>query len=219
MRISHKPSIFLAVPNLGVVDTDISVLLLQWFLSGKYRLKYYPPKNVRPLDKARNLCHQEFLKENYNYLFFMDARVPPPVDVLDRLLNANKDMVSATVQTIQWYKDEPRLVPIAVRRSGEKYKPHFGEGIEEVDATTCACTLIKRRVMEGVGKRAFKHTMIDDWGVDGLSEDFYFCERVKKLGCQIWNDYGILCSHYKEVDTRTINSLMNIAFAERKEKR
>lgn len=216
MKPLYKPSIFLAIPNLGVIDTDISVLLLQWFFSGKYRLKYFPPKNVRPLDKARNVCHQEFLKEDYDYLFFLDARVVPPFDVIDRLLKADKDMISATVQTIQSHEGEPRLIPVALRmdEKDKGYKPYFGKGIEEVDVTTCACTLLKRKVMEEVGKQAFKHTMTDEEGVEGLSEDFYFSERVKRAGFRIWNDYTMLCSHFKDTDMRVINQLMQLAFKE-----
>ena len=185
--------------------------------SGKYRVKYFPPENVRPLDKARNVCHREFLKENYDYMFFLDARVVPPVDALDKLLAADKDMISITAQTIQAFEGEPRLVPVAMRKASGGYKPHFGTGLEQVDVTTCACTLIKRTVMEKVGKRAFQHTMTDEWGTEGLSEDFYFCERVRSAGFEIWNDYTQLASHFKDTDMRTINKLMQIAYKEGKD--
>ena len=213
----YRPSIFLAIPTLGVVSTAISVRLLQWVTSGKYRIKYFPLENVRPIDKARNVCHREFLKEDYDYLFFLDGRVVPQVDVLDKLIAANKDIVSSTVQALQAFEGAPRLVPVAMRKAEGGFKPHFGEGLERVDATTMACTLIKRKVMEAVGKRAFQHTMIDEWGTTGYSEDFYFCERARGAGFEIWNDYTQLASHFKETDMRTINSLMAIAYKEGKD--
>jgi len=213
----YKPSIFIAVPNVGIVSTEISIRLLQWVSSGKYTIKYYPPENVRPLDKARNLCHKVFLESKMDYLFFLDARVVPPPDALDKLIAANKDMVSVTAQTIQAFEGEPRLVPVAMRKAEGGFKPHFGDGLEQVDVTTCACTLIKRKVMEKVGKRAFKFTMTDEWGTEGYSEDFYFCERVKKAGFKIWNDYTQLASHFKDTDMKTVNDLMAIAYKEGKD--
>lgn len=212
-RQGRRPSIFIAMPNLGVLRTENALLLLQWFSSGRYRLKFFAPMHIRPHDRARNLCHREFLKEDYEYLFFLDADTVPPAEALDRLLAADKPMISATVQTLKMDDGEPRLIPVALRYDAQAggYKPYWGRGIEKVDVTTCAATLIKREVLEAVGPRAFQFPFEDEWGTDGLGEDFYFCERVRAAGFTIWNDFGMLCSHYKELDTKAINRLLLIS--------
>jgi len=205
------------MPNMGQLAVGHTQNLLAWAMSDKYRWTWKPIIGVSPYDRARNKCHEEFMRSGCEYLMFMDADTVPPLNALDLLLVANKDMISATVQTVQSYKDEPRLIPVALRWNEEDpedigLKPHFGEGIEEVDATTLACTLIKRKVMKAVGPRAFQFTYTDEYGTNGMGEDIYFNGLVKEAGFTIWNHYGILCNHFKEFNTKIINDLMNVAF-------
>jgi cellulose synthase/poly-beta-1,6-N-acetylglucosamine synthase-like glycosyltransferase len=209
----YKPSIFIAMPNMGTLATGHTQNLLKWFLSGKYRLTWFPLMNKAPLDRARNECHKAFLESTCDYLFFLDADTVPPIDTLDQLLAADKDMISATVQTLSSHKGQPQLIPVAFRWNTEDpddigYKAHWGRGVEEVDIATLACTLIKRKVMEKVGKRAFQYVCDNEWGTDGYSEDFYFSRLVREKGFMIWNHYGILCSHIKEFDAKTVNALL-----------
>jgi hypothetical protein len=205
-----KPSICIATPNLGEIATDNVVNLLSWFASGKYALKWYAPQHVKPWDRARNLCHKAFLESGMDYLFFLDEHTVPPVDVLDRLLADDKDIVSATAQILKTDGGKHVLIPMAMRwdNGAQGYRPHFGSGLEAVDVTTLAATLIKRKVMEAVPRPAFRFTYTDEFGTDGLSEDFYFCERAKAAGFEICNDYRILCSHKTIADTKMINTML-----------
>ena len=152
------------------------------------------------------------MKTACEYLLFLDADTVPHPDVIDRLLDADKDVISATVQTMKAKGDDPQLIPVALRwdDTGEDkgYKAYWGKGVEEVDVTTLACTMIKREVMEAVGERAFQFEYSDRWGTDGKSEDFFFSRKVKQAGFKIWNHYGILCSHHKEFDTKIVNALL-----------
>jgi len=221
-------SVFIAMPNLGMLRVGHTDNLLRWFLSGKYRLKWHPVTNVFPHDRARNTCHREYMNssadgitgelahhfeagiafERYDYMLFLDADTVPPASVIDELIAADKDMISATVQTWKTESGKAVLIPVALKMSDDGYRVHWGEGIEEVDVTTCACTLIKREVLERVGPRAFQFVADDEWGTDGIGEDFYFCERVKAAGFSVWNHYGVICSHYKSADTKAVNALL-----------
>ena len=201
-----KPSIFIAIPNLGNIATDNAMNLLAWFASGRYGLKVFAPQNVRPWDRARNLCHRQFLSERYEYLFFLDANTIPHPSVLDRLLRHDLPMVAGVVQiwqehlmpmSFRWdglakHFEDPASVDEVI---GAGYKPHHGEGLQEVDVTTCACTLIKREVMERVRRPAFAFTHTDEFGTEGLSEDFYFCDGVRLAGYPIAVDFDAVCDH------------------------
>lgn len=215
--MASKPSVFFAMPNMGQLAVGHTQNLLAWVMSDKYRWNWKPVTGVSPYDRARNECHRLFMESGCEYLLFMDADTVPPVNALDLLLEADKDMISAVVQTVQTHKDEPRLVPVALRWNDEDpkdigLKAYIGKGIEEVDATTLACTLIKRKVMKAVGPRAFQFTYTDEYGTDGMGEDIYFNERVKEHGFKIFCHYGVVCSHHKEFDAKTVNDLMLIAF-------
>ena len=194
-----KQSIFIAIPNLGNIATDNAMNLLAWFGSGKYDLKVFAPQNVKPWDRARNLCHKEFLNERHDYLFFLDANTIPKPDILDRLLAHGVPMVAGLVQIWQEH-----LIPMSMRwdKEANGYKPHYGDGLQQVDVTTCACTLIKREVMESVERPAFAFTQSDEFGTEGLSEDFYFCKRVREAGFPIAVDFDAICDH--DIHTRSL---------------
>ena len=200
-----KPSIFIAIPNLGNIATDNTMNLLAWFGSGKYDLKVFAPQNVKPWDRARNLCHKEFLKEKHEYLFFLDANTIPRLDILDRLLAHDLPMVAGLVQIWQ-----DNLMPMSFRWDKEKggYVPHHGEGVQAVDVTTCACTLIKREVMENVRRPAFKFTHDNEFGTEGLSEDFYFCEGVREAGFPISVDFNAVCDHDIHMRSLAVNKAL-----------
>jgi len=215
--MANKPSVFIAMPNLGQLAVGHTQNLMAWALSDKYRWEWKPVIGVSPYDRARNECHRLFMESGKEYMLFMDADTVPPVDALDRLIAADKPMISATVQTVQMHKGEPRLIPIALRWNEEDpedvgLKAYVGNGVEEVDATTLACTLIKRKVMKAVGPRAFQFGYGDEYGTTGIGEDIFFNNLVKEAGFSIWNHYGVVCSHLKEIDMRTVNGLMGIAF-------
>lgn len=213
-----RPRIHVSMPNMGMLRVEHTSNLLRWIGSGKYDMSWHPLLNKAPLDRARNECHQIFMSSSDDYLFFMDADTVPPVEALDVLLEADKDIISATVQTLGEHKGQPQLVPVALRWDESDpedigYKAYWGDGIEEVDIATLACTLIKRRVLEEVGPRAFQYVFDpgNKWGTDGYSEDFFFSRLAKEKGFRIFNHYGILCSHFKTFDTKTVNRLMTNA--------
>ena len=164
----------------------------------------FAPQNIKPWDRARNVCHREFLREKkgYQYLFFLDANTIPQQDILDRLLAHDVPMVAGLVQIWQEH-----LMPMSFRWDNEKdgYVAHHGEGLQAVDVTTCACTLIKREVMERVRRPAFKFPHDDEFGAEGISEDFYFCEGVTAAGFSIAVDFDAICDHDIHMRSLAVN--------------
>jgi len=197
-----KPRIFIAMPNSGKVCTKNVTNLVGWFMSDAYTLQFFGPDDKRPHDRARNLCAKAFLETDFEYLLFMDEQTAPEPSYLDILLKADKPMVSGVVQTIQAGKNKlpyvgpqvsmaPALVSISLRGKDGKYRAHYGKGLEEVDITTCGFTLIKREVMEAVHNRfgppfSWGRLTDEEWGIDGYSEDFDFCMKVKEAGFPIY---------------------------------
>lgn len=202
----EKPSIFVAIPNLGFIHARLALLLARWMVSAKYDLKYYLPENVRPHHRARNLCHREFLRSGMSHLLFIDSDTIPPVDIIDRLLSHDVPVVAAVVQA--WKEGGP--VPMALRWDEQKggYSPHYGKGLEAVDVCTLACTLIKREVMESASAGVFKFADDGDWDIAGFGEDFVFCLAVQGMGYKMYADYDILCSHFGRIDFAKVNELL-----------
>jgi hypothetical protein len=62
-------------------------------------IRFYPDHIVagKPVHHARNEILHNFLKSKCDYLWFVDDENPPRVDVLEKLLSHDKDIVSALV--------------------------------------------------------------------------------------------------------------------------
>ena len=143
-----KPKIFIAIPNTGNMRTELTRTLNIWISSGMYDLSIYT-NDDHPLDRARNICVEEFLNTDCEYMFWIDSDMNCPFDTLDRLLARNEDMVSALCL---WWKYNPQtyqhaLIPMAVKGGGTI----TGQGCTEVDRSNVNCTLIKRKVLEILG--------------------------------------------------------------------
>lgn len=196
-----KPKIFVAIPNLGWIRTELFITLFHWLSSGKYVLKIFMPMHIQPHHRARNLCLREFLREEHDYLLFVDSDCTVEPGALDRLLQHGVDMVSGLVFT--WKEEGP--VPVAFRWNEELngYSPYLGRGLAPVDVTTLAFTLITRRVCESLPPGVFRWGDFED-GTDGYGEDFVFCQEVKKRGYSIFCDYDVAVGHRKELELNAV---------------
>ncbi len=70
-----------------------------------------PSKNRRETVKdCRNFMIDIAIKNNYDYIFFVDADTIPPFDALEKLLFAKKDIVSGVV--FNNYQKEGRIIQL-----------------------------------------------------------------------------------------------------------
>ena len=203
------PTIFVAIPNQGIIRTELNRTLNLWIGSGKYDICLYT-NDDHPLDKARNICVQKFIESGYEYLFWIDSDMNCPLDTLDKLLAADKSMISAVCL---WWNYSPEsdshnIVPMAVRDG----KTITGQGCTEVDRSNVNCTLIKRAVLESVGIGKFYYDFANPERTElNSSEDYTFCDAVRAAGYKIYVDFDIVTSHYKVVDILDIFKLLTRA--------
>jgi hypothetical protein len=165
------------------------------------------------IDKARNAIVMEALRNNFDYLFFVDDDNPIPEDTLERFLDDDKDIVAAPI--LSRNPDGKGNYPLCAFYSREvkigKQKVNLYDSVEKfkdkgplhrVDAVGTGCLLIKRKVLEKLNKKY--QEKIFEFGdikfeekikVDGkdfdrrtMSEDCEFSERAVKEGFEIWID-------------------------------
>jgi GT2 family glycosyltransferase len=172
------------------------------------------------IDKARNVMALETLKSSCDYLLMVDDDNPIPPDTLEKLLEDDKDIVSAVIlsrnkneegeNTIcAFYEDKHEFEEEKITL----YKPvkRFREEgfLHKVDATGTGAILIKRNVLEKLreeygfyifefGDIKFKEKrMINGKEYDRrtMSEDVEFCERARKAGFEVWLDERVRPAH------------------------
>jgi len=171
-----------------------------------------------PIDRAGSIIAVEALRQNYDYLLFIDDDNPVPRDTLIKFIEDDKDIVCAPILKRRPNEDGERSL-CALYGHLEKdiriYEPitEFRESgyLHKIDACGMGCTLIKRKVLEAVNAkypdRPFQqgnliHFEEGDRVIDKnkglkrtMSEDLEFCERATDAGFEIWLDDRIRPLH------------------------
>jgi hypothetical protein len=200
--LDQMPSIFVAIPNMGNIRTDLMLRVISW--SRGMKMILFPPQNYSPVSVARNLCVSAFLNGGYDYLFFVDADTVPPPDAIEKLLATGKDIITGVTCNFKLCEDGLlRPAPMVFRFANGKDKEDGleyvlkPEGIEKVDAFGMSCCLIHKSVFDNLEEPWFKEEFVPDKGKKPIGEDIKFCYELRDKGQDLWCDFSVHCDHWK----------------------
>ena len=170
-------------------------------------------ERVMPIDTARNLLVEMFLKTDADYLWFVDQDAVFLPGTLDRLLSRKLPIVGALemmrLPGACWpmaLKGPPRPDTGQYRIQGAEVYAWIAEHMDamtnapqllaeippdsllEVTFTGCHCLLIRRDVIEGMEPPWFQ-------GYQPGGEDQYFCEKAGAAGVPTYVDLSVLVGH------------------------
>jgi GT2 family glycosyltransferase len=135
---------------------------------------------------AREKAAEAFLDGDYDALLFIDSDMQVPIGLLAKLIEADKDIVSALA-----FKRFPPYEPCIFKkcdREGTEFWLDYPKGLIEIQGVGMASTLIKRKVFETVPKPWF-------FPEPKIGEDLAFCIRVREAGFKIYADTELICGH------------------------
>jgi hypothetical protein len=135
---------------------------------------------------AREKAAQALIDDDYDALLFIDSDMVVPVDLVTRLVEANKNIVSALA-----FKRIPPYEPCIFKKcdhEGTAFWLDYPKGLIKVEGVGMACTLIKREVFEAMEKPYF-------FPMPVIGEDLAFCIRAKEKGFEIYCDTTLVCGH------------------------
>lgn len=202
-----RKSVFIAIPNRGVIATGLRRVLSLWEKDINFDIFIYDPEGLFPLDNARNTCVKEFLELDYEYLLWIDDDNVPSVDTLHRLIHADKDIIGAVCFSMKLQDGEYFPYPVTLRYNEDrKYVVYYGQGIDWVDATGGACLLVKRYIYEQI-ERPYEFDYHRD-GTLALTCDFRFLQKCQEKGYQPYIDFDLLCDHQKVCSIKGIQDLL-----------
>ena len=160
--------------------------------------------------KARNALVKIALENNATHLLFVDDDNPPPQNTLEKLLQADKDIICAPILSRHtpfvpciFTKEQIPNNTLPGYKHIDKVDTTGGE-VVKIDACGMACTLIKREVLEKLWKEyegePFVFSRDEITPTNGktrreMSEDVTFCERATNEGFEIWCDTTIRPIH------------------------
>jgi len=225
-----KPSIWIGLPNLGVMETVLSRRLREWYKSSKYRITIAEATGYRPIELAVNNLLKQYLASDCDYLFLINSDECLPMDALDRLLAHDKDVVGPL--GLRWDRVQGPMPCVGVREGGgnvaQELARHFEhpefidpipsasryiqpthgyKGLKRCDRIGNSGLLLKRRVVEAIPLGTFRLEMSDDRTELYGSEDFIWCDAIRAAGFEIWVDCDLLLDHYRKVNLATVTRL------------
>lgn len=174
------------------------------------------------VNTTRNFQSRQFLKrQEFKWLFLIDADVGPPWFAPYQLASHDKPVVSGIVCGYQKERggifacvavpDEKGIARFP-SLSGTKIIPK--SGIVQVRNAGTGCLIIRRDVLETMWQRyeddhsfgqPFELTMEEmrragETGAMPRGEDICFTDRARELGFDVWADFSVRCAHRKDFD-------------------
>lgn len=162
---------------------------------------------------ARNRIAQMTLDGNYGYVLMVDSDVTPPKDAMANLIGHDVDCVSG-FYLHRGRDNEPSDRTCACKLVDDEGKPYFdypleseytvgeladmrnsGSTLVEIHGGGMGCVLVKAEVFERLRYPWFDWVNYADDDRRLLSEDLYFCEKMRKRGIRRYVDTRVACGH------------------------
>lgn len=202
--------IVVGVPTLDSINAETVSRLIHWAKQfPKGVVSFYFTYRVAPVDRARNQIVDWFLKKgNFTHLFFVDSDTVPPINALEKMLEADKDIITGLTPMLQYDKEKKTWGTMFNALKKTEYDKKGNPRTSVVDITGgvvpvhrfgASCLLIKRGVFEKLERPFFKFELNDDGTEHRVSEDIYFCEKAREAGFDLFAHTGIICGHFKSV--------------------
>jgi len=153
---------------------------------------YHESARQRIID-SRNILRKKVLDEGYDYFFSLEQDVIPPKDVIERMLNHNKKIITGVYFSYQTNNGVRLLVPLLWKRIDENEvrfmleKEVIEPKLIEVGACGVGCILIHKNVLKKVKFRFDEKSQCFD--------DMWFCHDSYKQGFKIFADTSLKCTH------------------------
>jgi len=148
---------------------------------------------------TRNKIAQMAIDGEYDYLFTIDSDVIVPKDALYNLLERKPNVVFGAYPR----KNDPTRTEIFdVRQSEYSNKARwtvdalrkFKGNRVEIRGGGAGCCLIKTSILKEVGYPQFLYVIYNQEH-SFLSEDLYFCTKVRDLNYKLYVDTRVICKH------------------------
>ncbi len=209
-------SVMIIVPTATAVGIHVELVsrLIHWTKLGGFVSAVV---GLMPIDHARNEAVRTFLKPEFvpphiTHLFFVDDDTVPPWNAVEKLLALSKEKDAGIVTGITpiMRTIDGKLTQVYnAFLSTETVENALGEKVnqltsidpdktEPVQIERCggSCLMVRRDVFEKVKAPWFKFEWTPDY-TSHLGEDFYFCDKARAAGLEIWCDPTVVCKHFK----------------------
>lgn len=182
-------SILIAIPTAKYVETSTMKSIYDLTIPAGCRteLQFFYGYSV---SQVRNLIAD--WGKNYDYIFCVDSDIVLPKDALEKMVFAQKDVVSGV-----YIQRLPGNIPEIYRQDYSRFayeEVMRNDRLFEIGACGFGCVLINSEVLRKIPYPHFVYKEAIDHA-NTLSEDVYFCMKAREHGFKIWCDNSIRCDH------------------------
>lgn len=179
------------------------------------RLKLDGISSLNKIVRSRNKILTHAAMNSYDYVLMMDVDVIPPVDIIERLLGHDKEIISGIYYNVFMVDRKKKICPVAWKgfsseeyeeiksklssehiKSREDLRRHLtpeeanGEELQEVIIPSCGCMLLSR---EAFGK--LRYGVLDVPDGFSTTDDIYFSRKAREAGFKLYCDPRLQCEH------------------------
>lgn len=196
-------TILLAVPTSKYVETETIEAIYNLIIPKDYKT-YLKIVQGYAVHQARNILVDIAIKNNIDYIFWIDSDIILPTDILKGLLEDNQDIICGYyIKKIEGKRicelfganpndPESEVTPNILEEDLPKTN-----GIYNIKACGFGCTLIKTEVFKKMLETNPEELCFDYiWKKDKMcSEDILFCKKAEKIGFKTFVDTKYRCGH------------------------
>lgn len=185
---------------IGICYSPVTPLTSEWLISlmnlDKISGTRVGFRRGVPIDVARNALVRYAQEHKAAYLFFLDADVIVPPDIVLRLMAWKVPIISGVYWSKRGYPAVWEQHPSGKGFTPMKVLPK--RGLTEVAAIPMGAALIDMRTFACIPDPWFQWTIFDprqEGEGKGLSEDLDFCRKASDHGFKLFVDPEIRCLH------------------------
>lgn len=192
--MSKQYKVGICIPSRGEMTIgtafDLAVMCGNDSRHRKGHQAIYTVNGTLIFDQREKLA-AEALKENCDYILWIDADMRFPRDTIQRLIAHDKPIVgvNATTRSIP-VRSTAKNLEIDFENKVNHWRPVSSKnktGLEQVTAIGCGVMMVKREVFEKTPRPWFWFEVLP--GDKLLGEDVYFCVKAHDAGFSTWVDH------------------------------
>jgi hypothetical protein len=181
------------------LNPELTQSLLAMSKDQRFDFNYFPLKDARPVEHARNISVDVAKQMDADWLISFDNDNFPIGNSLDVIAAARDDKRVIGLTYAVYNAQGIGLCP-------PNRGPVDGD-FSEVAHVGGGCLMVHRSVWQKLKPPYFRCVLPNSYGdslapkhADAIGEDVYFCNKVREHGFKVWTHKTVFAGHYRTID-------------------